>query len=234
MGEAVDVAADKLHLARGDLLNLVLGPLQEVRGRAAKLPRESMRCTRPCRPWRTMLDALLDAPDPQPGWDGSPAARSMIVSSAVRGASASSRCRRLNADLTRTRADIAATRGYLDGVGRMIADNVVSEATARSLQAEFRLAHRDRRARPCTALEQRAQFWQEEGAPLIGAGPAWAEREFEVANVRQAVGQWTPPDAEARRQYVHRHRQAMTEALTLIGGLDAGGDGNVRTIPAAV
>jgi len=227
MGEAVDVAADKLHLARGDLLNLVLGPLQEVRGRAAKLPSELNALHQGVSAMEDLLD-LLDA-QIRTRLGQLPRGEIEIVSLLF---AALVQVPLLNADLSRTRADIVATRGYLTGVARMIADKAVSEATARSLQAEFD-SHIEAAEETLHGLEQRARLWQDEGAPLIGAGLGWAEREFEVANVRQAVGQWSPAEAEARRQYVHRHRQAMTEALTLIGGLNAGG-GNVRTIPAAV
>ena len=215
VGEAVDQAADKLHLSRAEVTTLVLGPLTRARERAATLPGELARLHTDV----AALDDLLGLLDAQLRTALGRLSRGEAAIAALLFA-ASVRVPQLEADLTGVERERAELRGYLGVLSRMCDDGAVDLRVADTLDAEYR-AQLDAATELRDALANRARLWSDEGSALLRDGVAWAEVESEVARTRQAVGQWRQAQAEARWHYVQRQRRALEQALAAVERLGA-------------
>lgn len=217
LGEAVDVAADKLHLSRADLVRLVLSPLQDARDRAANLPKELAALHGEV----TVLEDLLKLIEAQLRTRrGELSADEASVAEVTFAALV--QVPRLEADLVSTRAELVTVHGYLDGLARMRRDGVVSDASATHLEAEYH-ARGDKAREALAALERRAAQWREAGPDLLRGGLAWADREGELAYVRRAIGHWSPAEADQRQDYLQRSGSAIARAIGVIERLPAQG-----------
>ncbi len=214
IGEVVDVAAEKLHLTRADMVQLVIGPLQSVKDRAARLPGELEALHHEV----SVLEDLLKLLEAQVRSARGELARGEVEVAALIFAAAV-RVPRLAADLTETRAELAAVDSYLLGLGRMRHESAVTEPTALILETEYLARGNTAHAR-LQELERRARSWEEHGPALLHGGLNWVVAESEVADVRLAVGQWTHVQADQRRQYLLREQGAMERALDAIGQLN--------------
>lgn len=210
VGEAVDQAADKLHLSRAEVTTMVLGPLTRARERAAALPGELARLHTEVGG----LDDLLGLLDAQLRTALGRLSRGEAEIAALLFA-ASVRVPRLEAELTAVEQERAGLRGYREALTRMRDDGAVDARVADTLDAEYG-AQLDTATERRDALAVRARLWADEGPGLLRDGVAWADVESEVARTRQAVGQWPQAQAEARWHYVQRQRHALEQALAAV------------------
>ena len=210
VGEAVDQAADKLHLSRAEVTTLVLGPLTRARERAATLPGELARLHTDV----AGLDDLLGLLDAQLRTALGRLTRGEADIAALLFA-ASVRVPQLEADLAAVERELDDLRGYLQVLSRMRDDGAIDQRVADTLDAEYR-AQLDAATLRRDELAGRARLWADEGPGLLTDGVAWADVESEVARTRQAVGQWQQPQAEARWHYVQRQRRALEQALAAV------------------
>lgn len=215
VGEAVDQAADKLHLSRAEVTTLVLGPLTRARERAATLPGELARLHTDV----AGLDDLLGLLDAQLRTALGQLSRGEAEIAALLFA-ASVRVPQLEADLAGVERELAELRGYLGVLSRMRDDGAVDARVADTLDAEYR-ARLDTATEHRHALASRTLLWAREGPGLLRDGVAWADVESEVARTRQAVGQWQQTQAEARWHYVQRQRRALEQAVAAVERLGA-------------
>ena len=210
LGEAVDVAADKLHLSRADVVRMVLSPLQDARNRAANLPKELAALHGEV----TLLEDLLKLLEAQVrSTRGELSAAEATVAELTFAALV--RVPRLEADLAATRAELVTVEGYLHGLARMRQDGVVSDAAADQLEAEYR-ARGETASGRLAELEERAALWRWAGPELLRGGLAWADREGELAYVRRSIGHWSQAEADQRQEYLQRSGSAIARALAQI------------------
>ena len=217
LGEAVDVAADKLHLSRADVVRMVLSPLQDAKDRAANLPRELASLHAEV----TLLDDLLRLLEAQLRTTRSELSADE-ASVAELTFAALVRVPGLEADLAATRAELVTVDGYLDGLARMRQDGVISDSAAGRLETEYR-ARGDAAHATLAHLEQRAARWREAGPELLRGGLAWADSEGELAYVRRAIGHWSAAEADQRQEYLQRSGSAMARAIGVIERLPVPG-----------
>ncbi len=210
VGEAVDSTAERLHLSRAEMMTLMLGPLQDARGRAAALPGELTRLHGEVE----RLTDLLELIEAQlrtrlgQGSAGEQEVAALVFAVAVR-------VPRLVADLAETRAELTAVSGYLDGLERLAQDRAVRQPAAEALRREYSAARAVAQER-LTALEERAASWRQHGDPLFQDALGWIDQEVEVANLRLGLGQWSQAEADVRLRQLQRRDQAVRQARELL------------------